>query len=124
MLFCNDDFGRSTGPGAFPAGRQKQSPPQFTKRTKKSPYVYRKPHPATSSVLDGSNRCLTTLGLKKPGQVKPHRRPEVQEPAVAGKRTLAICPTAYSKFHVGRAARPRDRLLFVHLIPIRPRVGT
>src|ERR1039458_8895616 len=37
---------------------------------KKSPYVYRKPHPATSSVLDGSNRCLTTLGLKKPGQVK------------------------------------------------------
>jgi hypothetical protein len=69
MLFCNDDFGRLTGPGAFPAGRQKQSPPQFIKRTKKSPYVYRKPHPATSSVLDGSNRCLTTLGLKKPGQV-------------------------------------------------------
>jgi hypothetical protein len=37
------------------------------------------------------------------------------------KRTLANCPRAYSKVYAGNVARPRDWLLLVHLVSIRPR---
>src|ERR1035441_410463 len=111
MLFCNDDFGRSTGPGGIPGGPAKAKPTAIHQTHKKSPYVYRKPHPATSSVLDGSNCCLTTLGLKKPGQVKFLGASDATFLSVPGFGSFGL--PLLSRFRTAHSSLQGDRGFFV-----------